>query len=163
GLAELAAQSGDLRAEILARLETAMFALPASGDTGAAVRAVEALVPRVASAASALRARVLLTLAQVRHRHGALAEARAACRALMRLDGGAQEFPRELGRAALLLGALEAEHQPKQARKHLALARTTARDTDDWQLLAQVVLLTLTPEHAPALLAEARPIAGEDW
>lgn len=162
-LGELAEEIGDLRAEVLAKLERILLESRQTQDPKAASAEVEALLPRVASAPPALRARVLLTLAQARQQAGDLEGARTACRKVMKLAPDAQAFPRELGRAALLLATLQADHQPSQARKNLGLALDVARRTQDWQLFAQATLQSLDPTTAPGLLAEARRMAGADW
>ncbi|MBW1876960.1 MAG: tetratricopeptide repeat protein [Deltaproteobacteria bacterium] len=167
-LGDLAQEAGDLRGEVLARLEQVTVTLRRTGDADEAQRAVEQLQERVKKEGGtpSLRARLHLTLGQILTQRGDLAEARSAYRRVLKLAVDRKSFPRELGRAALLLATLEAGHQPNRARKHLQLAREVGRDTDDWPLYAPAVL-ALTDAlvqdgrdaAVPPLLDEARQVA----
>jgi len=167
-LADLAQEAGDLRAEVMARLEQVTVKLRRTGDAEAAEQIVDDLLARVEreKGTPALRARLHLTLAQVRAQRGDSDRARTACRKVLKLATDRKSFPRELGRAALLLARLEASHQPNRARQHLQLAREVGRDTGDWLLYAPAAL-DLTEAlvqdgrdaEVPPLLNEAKQVA----
>jgi tetratricopeptide (TPR) repeat protein len=167
-LADLAQEAGDLRAEVMARLEQVSVTLHRGGDPEEAEQVVDQLLARVLreKGTPALQARLHLTLAQIRTQRDQLDRARTACRKVLKLATDRKSFPRELGRAALLLAKLEAGHQPNRARKHLQLAREVGRDTDDWLLYAPAALELTSAlvqdgrdAEVPPLLNEAKQVA----
>jgi hypothetical protein len=162
-LADLAEATGDLRAAVLARLESAIAMAQDRGQRAAAVRVAREAVARAEAGDGWLRARASLTLGQVLDRVGDAEGARRAWREAM---ARAVDHPAELMRAALHLGRSQAAHQPHQARKSLGLARELAERHGEPGVLssATAALLSLEPvdeQHAGAWVRMARAALGD--
>ncbi len=144
--ADLARDQGDLRAEVLARLEEAMALarLPEHRDDARRLL-TEAIATAEAHGEALLLARARLTHGQLLEHLGDLAGARAAYRALLSASKQDPSAPREVGRAALHLGQLELADQPSLAHKNLRLAQAIGRQIGEWLLYGPAVVALI--EH----------------
>lgn len=139
-VAELARARKVPGVEIIARLEQAL-ALARFADHADDARrvAADAVIGAEAVGDAAVLARARLMHGQLLAHLGDGAEARAVLRRLMRAARERACDPAVLGRAAVVLGELEAAHQPAQATRNLRLAFDLAREHRDARLLDAVV------------------------
>jgi tetratricopeptide (TPR) repeat protein len=132
--ADLAAQVGDLRAEVLARGEEALALARLPDHRDDALRIAEDAVARAAAGPTALHARARLAQGQVLEQVGEAARARAVFRKILEDARADTSFAREVAFAALHLGRLELSAQPHTGVKTLDFARELGRRGGEWRI-----------------------------
>jgi hypothetical protein len=159
----VASQAGALRPAVLSSLELAL--LHAHRGAHAEARRLADRAERAAAAADrALHARAWLTSGQVAELAGDLPAARAASARVLDMAKDDRSFPREVAQAALRLGRLQADHQPRFAVRSLQLALQLGGALRDEELVAQAALhlCAVAPEDGPRWWSAARRVLSAD-
>jgi hypothetical protein len=137
-VADLAAASGSIEAELTARMEEALLLVRLDGFAEQGRAMSDTTLARAAAAPPHVQARVGLMAGQLQEVVGDDARARILYRRVMQHKDAAG--PAELGRAALHLGRLELRAgQPAQGRKNVRLAYDLALKNADAMLYAEAV------------------------
>ncbi len=137
-VADLAAESGSIEAELTARMEEALLLVRLDGFAEQGCAMADTTLARAEAAPPHVHARVGLMAGQLQEVVGDDARARILYRRVMQHKDAAR--PAELGRAALHLGRLELRAgQPAQGRKNVRFAYDIAVKSADAMLYAEAV------------------------